>query len=58
MREFRIAKAQIPWIYITRSITQQPYDEDAIEQIEPDKLQGVGEALALALTRVVRQTSY
>jgi peptide/nickel transport system permease protein len=58
MRELRIATTRIPWIYITRPTTQEPYDEDGIEQIEADKLQGVGEALALALTRVVRQTSY
>jgi len=32
-------------------------DEDSIERIEPAKLQAIGEALSLALTKVVRQAS-
>jgi hypothetical protein len=33
-------------------------DQDTIDQIAPDKLQSIGELLALALTRVLRQTTY
>jgi len=45
-------------LYFTWSNPDVVPDEDTIERIEPDKLQMVGEAFALALTRVVRQASY
>jgi len=46
------------WLYFTWSNPEVALDEDSIERIEPDKLQTLGEAFALALTRVVRQASY
>jgi hypothetical protein len=35
-----------------------PPDQDTLDRVDPDKLQTVGEMLALALTRVLRQTTY
>jgi peptide/nickel transport system permease protein len=58
VRELRVASMRTPWIYITRPTTPPRPTEDKLEQIEADMLQEVGETLALALTRVVRQTSY
>ena len=58
VHRFRVASERIPWILITRPDTPGPLDQDGMEQIQADKLQGVGKALALALTRIVRQTSY
>ncbi len=46
------------WLYFTWSNPEVAPDADIIERIEPDKLRMVGEALALALTQVVRQASY
>ena len=46
------------WIYLSWADAEVTPDQDRIARIEPDKLQAVGEALALALTRVVRQSSY
>jgi len=46
------------WLYFTWSNPDVAPDEDSIERIEPDKLRMVGEAFALALTRVVRQARY
>jgi len=46
------------WLYFTWSNPEAAPDEDSIERIEPNKLQTLGEAFALALTRVVRQARY
>jgi ABC-type dipeptide/oligopeptide/nickel transport system permease subunit len=49
----RIASIYVTWLdsYVTP-------DEDHLERIDADKLQSVGEVLALTLTQVVRQTRY
>jgi ABC-type dipeptide/oligopeptide/nickel transport system permease subunit len=53
-----VPSSRTQWLYFTWSNPDVAPDEDSIERIEPDKLRIVGEALALALTRVVRQASY
>ncbi len=46
------------WIYFTWSDPESPPDEDALDRIQPEKLQTIGKALALALTRALRQTNF
>jgi hypothetical protein len=53
-----VSNRRTRWIYVTWAGADVASDEDDIERIEVDKLQVVGEALALALTKVVRQSSY
>lgn len=52
------ASREMPWIYFSWVDSNVAPDKDSIERIEADKLQSLGEALALALTRVVRETDY
>jgi Zn-dependent M28 family amino/carboxypeptidase len=56
--ERRMVTRRIPSVYLTWSDSEIAPDKDTLERIEPDRLRAVGEALALALTKVVRQTSY
>jgi hypothetical protein len=49
---------EIPWLYFSWSDAQVPPDRDTVERIEPERLQSLGESLALALTRIVRETDY
>jgi hypothetical protein len=49
----RIASIYVSWVD-----SHLAPDEDNVERIRLDKLQSVGEVLALALTRMVRQTRY
>ena len=49
---------RIPSVYLTWSDSEIAPHQDTLERIEPDRLRAVGEALALALTKVVRQTTY
>jgi peptide/nickel transport system permease protein len=58
LRGDRLAPRRIASIYVTWSGENVAPDQDGIERIEPERLQAVGEVLALALTRVVRQTRY
>jgi hypothetical protein len=53
-----VPSSRTQWLYFAWSNPDVAPDEDRIERIEANKLQMVGEALALALTRVVRQASY
>jgi hypothetical protein len=46
------------WLYFTWSDAGVRPDEDDLAAIDPDKLERIGEALTLALTRVVREASY
>ncbi len=46
------------WIYVSWAGADVAPDKDGVEHIEADKLEAIGEALALALTKVVRQSSY
>jgi hypothetical protein len=45
------------WLAFGWSNPGTPPDEDSIERVEPAKLQIIGEALSLALTKAVRQAS-
>jgi hypothetical protein len=56
--ERRMLTRRIPSVYLTWSDIELAPDQDTLERIEPDRLRAVGEALALALTKVVRQTTY
>jgi Zn-dependent M28 family amino/carboxypeptidase len=49
---------RVPSVYLAWADAQVPPDQDTPEQIDPERLQAVGEMLALALTRVLRQTTY
>jgi len=53
-----VSSTSTQWITFTWSDPGVPPDEDGIERIEAGKLRAIGEALALALTRVVRQARY
>jgi hypothetical protein len=55
---FRVATSRISNIYVTHHTPNYSIVDDDISRIQADKLQRAGEALALALTRVMRQTSY
>jgi hypothetical protein len=57
-QELRVVISQTPTIHITQTNTGIPTDQDGLEQILADRLKGVGQVLALALTRTVRQVSY
>ena len=57
-RQRRIARFKQGLNKLTWADAEVTPDQDRIGRIEPEKLQAVGEALALALTRVVRQSSY
>jgi peptide/nickel transport system permease protein len=46
------------WIYFAWSDSSTPPDEDHLERIQAENFQQLGEAFALALTRVVRETEY
>jgi len=46
------------WLHFTWSDPDVPPDKDSIEQIEPEKLQALGEAISLVLTQIVRQSNY
>jgi len=56
--DYIVPSRRTQWIYLTWSNPEVAPDEDSIERIKAGKLQAVGEALALALTRVVRQARY
>jgi hypothetical protein len=49
---------RVPWVYLAWADSQVAADQDTIDLVVPDKLQSIGEVLALALTRVLRQTTY
>jgi hypothetical protein len=46
------------WLHFAWSNSWSSPDQDGFERIDADKLQRVGEAFSLALTRIVRQSSY
>jgi peptide/nickel transport system permease protein len=46
------------WLQFSWSDAYCAPDLDGIERIEPDRLQTIGEALSLVLTRMARQSSY
>ncbi len=46
------------WVYFTWSDSEVAPDQDTLEQIQPDKLGAVGEALAWTLIKIVREESY
>ncbi len=46
------------WLHFAWSDPSVPPDEDGIEPIDAEKLQTIGEALSLALTKMVRESSY
>ena len=50
--------AQAPWLSLSWQGPALPPDEDTIDQIDPEKLQAIGETLSLALTRIVREARY
>lgn len=49
---------RIPWITLRWTETDGSPDQDTLEYIEGAKLQGAGQAISLALTKMVRQTEY
>jgi ABC-type dipeptide/oligopeptide/nickel transport system permease subunit len=49
---------RVPRVYLSWTESRVPPDLDTFDRIDEDKLQEIGEMLALALTRVVRQTTY
>jgi hypothetical protein len=49
---------RVPWVYLAWADSQVSPDQDVLEGIDQDRLQAIGETLALALTRVLRQTTY
>lgn len=49
---------RVPWVYLAWADSEVPPEWDSGDRIDEGKLQAIGEMLALALTRVVRQTSY
>jgi hypothetical protein len=49
---------RVPRVYLSWSGSQVSPDQDSYGRIDEEKLQTIGEMLALALTRVVRQTTY
>jgi hypothetical protein len=53
-----VVTRRIPWIYVAWSGEDVALDRDDMERVQVDKLQAVGEALALALTKVVRLAAY
>ena len=53
-----LASRRTRWLHVTWSDPDVAPDEDTLERIDPDKLQRLGEAFSLALTTIVRQTSY
>ncbi|MEJ2707959.1 MAG: ABC transporter permease subunit [Anaerolineales bacterium] len=48
----------VDWISFKWSNSDRSPRDDRIEEIDPEKLRSYGEALSLALTRVVRETRY
>jgi ABC-type dipeptide/oligopeptide/nickel transport system permease subunit len=46
------------WLYFTWSDAGVRPDEDTLTNIDPDRLEKIGEALTLTLTQVVREASY
>jgi peptide/nickel transport system permease protein len=49
---------QMNWVYFRWTGGYFPPTEDTLDNIDVEKMQKVGEALALALTKIVRQTMY
>jgi len=49
---------RVPWVYLAWADSQVSPEQDSVGQIDADRLQAIGEMLALALTRVLRQTTY
>jgi peptide/nickel transport system permease protein len=49
---------RMDWIYFQWAGGTVPPTEDILDNIEMEKMQKIGEALSLALTKVVRQTVY
>jgi Zn-dependent M28 family amino/carboxypeptidase len=49
---------RVPWVHLSWAGSQAYPEQDTLEQIDADRLQTLGEVLALALTRVLRQTTY
>jgi hypothetical protein len=53
-----ISGLNTPWVYFTWADAQVAPDEDQLQRVEAEKLQKMGEAFALALTRIVREAEY
>ncbi|MBN1936894.1 MAG: ABC transporter permease subunit [Anaerolineae bacterium] len=53
-----IVTRKIPWVSLSWWGQPTPPDQDSIERIEVERLQSAGEVLSLALTKIVRQSSY
>ena len=53
-----VVTRRIPWAMVSWSNATVRPDQDSLERIETAKLQEIGELLALALTKLVRQTTY
>lgn len=50
--------SRVPSVHLSWVDSQVTPDQDTLQSIDEDKLQTIGEMLALALTRVMRQTLY
>jgi hypothetical protein len=53
-----VTAPKTPWIYFRWTDSDLAPGADKIERIEATKLQKIGEALALALTRIVRESDF
>jgi hypothetical protein len=50
--------SRIPWLFLSWNSDAIAQDRDRLERIKPEKLQTSGQVLALALTKMVRETRY
>jgi peptide/nickel transport system permease protein len=50
--------AQAPWLSLSWEGAALPPNQDTLEQIDPGKLQAIGETLSLVLTQIVREARY
>jgi len=53
-----VVTRRIPWVWMRWVGADVPPDQDTMDRIEADRLQTVGEVLALALTKIVRESTY
>jgi hypothetical protein len=57
----RVEAVRLPeaeWLYFAWADAGVRLDQDTLERIDPAKFQSLGEAFALALTKIVRETEY
>jgi hypothetical protein len=53
-----VVTRRMPWVWMRWAGADVPPDRDTLDRIQVDRLQTAGEVLTLALTKIVRESTY